>query len=78
MVGGGTDRRGVRHQRRNLGRLPDNKDVCYADEASSTVIRQAYTASINYTRNKNMQMSATAVTVHRGPVSRNPLPNTAS
>ena len=57
----GNKNKSVKHQRCNLGRRYDNKDVCYADEASCTIIRLAYTVSINYTRNKNMHMSATVM-----------------
>lgn len=64
----GANRSRVRRQRRNLGRRHDNKDVCYADGASSTVIGLTYTATVNYTRDKNMYTSATpaGVAVHRG------------
>lgn len=58
-MGGRTNRCSVKYQRYNLGRRYDNKDVCYADEASCTIIRLAYIISINYTRNKNMHVSAT-------------------
>lgn len=60
-MGERTNRSPVRHQRCNLGRRYDNKDVCYADGASCSIIRLAYTVSIiNYTRNKNLHTSGTA------------------